>query len=162
MPEEGLELEPRHADYDRRGAASWLLPRLAYRESPTLPRARIAAATETLLLFHNAGVSSGDNRAWADDRISSSATLGSGRADSFALTCEATAGAGDRAGGKRRRSQSALASTASSRDWSCTRRTGASFTCSGRFLEAGEAFARAGRLIRAVLSKTAGAAVSAG
>jgi hypothetical protein len=31
--------------------------------------ARIAAATETPLLFQNAGVSSGDHRAWADDRI---------------------------------------------------------------------------------------------
>jgi hypothetical protein len=62
-------------------------------------------------------------------------------------------------GGARR----ARESTASTRDWSCTRPTGGLFHLFGQFLlEAAEAFAPAGRFIRDVLSKTRGAAVSAG
>jgi len=93
---------------------------------------------------------------------SSNSTLSSGRADSSALTREATGGAGDRAGRKRRRSQSAREHGVDAR-LELYASDGRLFHLFGRFLlEAAEAFAHAGRFIRDVLSKTRGAAVSAG
>jgi hypothetical protein len=56
---------------------------------------------------HESRSRTGSDRAPADACTSSNSTLSSGQADSSALTREATGGAGDRSGRKRRRSRSA-------------------------------------------------------